>query len=48
MRGFTKELRRRSMLVMRLEAKQPIAGDTFECLSGFHRMAIGHAERSGG
>ena len=48
MRGFTKELRGRRMPVMCPEAKQPMAGDVSECLSGFHRAATEHAERSGG
>jgi len=39
MRVFTKELRARNMLVMRVKAKQPDGREYFECLSGFQGRA---------
>ena len=33
---------------MRLEAKQPMAGNSFEWLSGFQGRATGHADGSEG
>jgi hypothetical protein len=43
-----RELRGRSMLVMRLEAKQPPAGKVLKRLSGFQENAAKHRESSRG
>jgi hypothetical protein len=42
--AFSLELHGRSMLVMRLEAKQPPAGRVLKRLSGFQENAAKHRE----